>query len=193
VSLPVKKFWKSVNIWGSYGQEFGVLFFETQCSSSCSNSTWTEVMDTCFSMGAFKARKLEFAISSVNSSIGIHVFNTPVHFACYERGFTLQWWHFNVSLFVILFTMYVCVVYVFTCNVLLHLMRKEVYSDRLAGCHCQWRYREIGRRIIMNDAVDSTGWQRCLSDYPLQFAGVIPLAKPAKSLYVVAERVITCS
>jgi len=32
VSLLVKEFWKSVNIWGSYGQEFGVLFFsETQC------------------------------------------------------------------------------------------------------------------------------------------------------------------
>jgi len=27
VSLPVKEFWKSVNIWGSYGQEFSVLFF----------------------------------------------------------------------------------------------------------------------------------------------------------------------
>ena len=27
VSLQVKEFWKSVNIWGSYGQEFGVLFF----------------------------------------------------------------------------------------------------------------------------------------------------------------------
>ena len=27
VSLPVKEFRKSVNIWGSYGQEFGVLFF----------------------------------------------------------------------------------------------------------------------------------------------------------------------
>ena len=27
VSLPVKEFWKSVNISGSYGQEFGVLFF----------------------------------------------------------------------------------------------------------------------------------------------------------------------
>jgi len=27
VSQPVKEFWKSVNIWGSYGQEFGVLFF----------------------------------------------------------------------------------------------------------------------------------------------------------------------
>jgi len=33
VSLSVKEFWKSVNIWGSYGQEFGVLFFvETQCT-----------------------------------------------------------------------------------------------------------------------------------------------------------------
>ena len=31
VSLPVKEFWKSVNISGSCGQEFGVLFFsETQ-------------------------------------------------------------------------------------------------------------------------------------------------------------------
>ena len=27
VSLQVKEFWKLVNIWGSYGQEFGVLFF----------------------------------------------------------------------------------------------------------------------------------------------------------------------
>ena len=27
VSLQVKEFWKSVNIWGSYGQKFGVLFF----------------------------------------------------------------------------------------------------------------------------------------------------------------------
>ena len=26
----MKEFWKSVNIWGSYGQEFSVLFFETQ-------------------------------------------------------------------------------------------------------------------------------------------------------------------
>jgi len=25
--LPVKEFLKSVNIWGSYGQEFSVLFF----------------------------------------------------------------------------------------------------------------------------------------------------------------------
>ena len=31
VTLPVKEFWKSVNIWGSYGQEFSVLFFDTQC------------------------------------------------------------------------------------------------------------------------------------------------------------------
>ena len=27
LSLPVKEFWKSVNIWRSYGQEFSVLFF----------------------------------------------------------------------------------------------------------------------------------------------------------------------
>jgi len=27
LSLTVKKLWKSVNIWWSYGQEFGVLFF----------------------------------------------------------------------------------------------------------------------------------------------------------------------
>ena len=27
MSLPVKEFWKSVNIWGSYEQEFSVLFF----------------------------------------------------------------------------------------------------------------------------------------------------------------------
>ena len=27
LSLTLKEFWKSVNIWWSYGQEFGVLFF----------------------------------------------------------------------------------------------------------------------------------------------------------------------
>ena len=27
LSLPVKEFWKSANIWWSYGQELGVLFF----------------------------------------------------------------------------------------------------------------------------------------------------------------------
>jgi len=29
MNLPVKEFRKSVNIWGSYGQEFSVLFFLT--------------------------------------------------------------------------------------------------------------------------------------------------------------------
>jgi len=30
LSLPVKEFWKSVNVWGSYGQEFSVLFFDSR-------------------------------------------------------------------------------------------------------------------------------------------------------------------
>jgi len=30
LSLPVKEFWKSVNIWWSYGQEFSV-FFDSRC------------------------------------------------------------------------------------------------------------------------------------------------------------------
>jgi len=29
LSLTVKEFWKSANIWWSYGQELGVLFFLT--------------------------------------------------------------------------------------------------------------------------------------------------------------------
>jgi len=33
MSLPVKEFWKSVNSWGSLGQEFGVLFFDSQWRS----------------------------------------------------------------------------------------------------------------------------------------------------------------
>jgi len=32
VSLSAKEFWKSVNIWGSYGQEISVLFFDSWCS-----------------------------------------------------------------------------------------------------------------------------------------------------------------
>jgi len=31
LSLTVKEFWKLVNIWWSYGQELGVLFFDSQC------------------------------------------------------------------------------------------------------------------------------------------------------------------
>ena len=30
LSLSVKEFCKTVNIWGSYGQEFSVLFFDSQ-------------------------------------------------------------------------------------------------------------------------------------------------------------------
>jgi len=32
LSLLAKEFWKSVNIWGSCGQEFSVLFFDSRCS-----------------------------------------------------------------------------------------------------------------------------------------------------------------
>ena len=32
-SLPVKEFWKSINIWLSYGQEFSVLFFDSRCNA----------------------------------------------------------------------------------------------------------------------------------------------------------------
>ena len=33
LSLSVKQFQKLVNIWGSYGQEFSALFFDSQCSA----------------------------------------------------------------------------------------------------------------------------------------------------------------
>ena len=34
LSVSLKKIWKSINIWGSYGQEFSVLFFiDSRCSS----------------------------------------------------------------------------------------------------------------------------------------------------------------
>jgi len=32
LSLSLKEFRKSVNIFGSYGQEFSVLFFDSRCS-----------------------------------------------------------------------------------------------------------------------------------------------------------------
>jgi len=34
ISLEAKELWKSVNIWGSCGQEFSVLFFDLWCKSS---------------------------------------------------------------------------------------------------------------------------------------------------------------
>ena len=39
LSLTVKVFWKSANIWWSYGQELGVLFFLTH-GVVCSKSKW---------------------------------------------------------------------------------------------------------------------------------------------------------
>ena len=41
LSQSVKKFQKSVNIWGSYGHEFSVLFFYPQCSAKNANDIWT--------------------------------------------------------------------------------------------------------------------------------------------------------
>jgi len=32
LSLSAKEFRKSVSIWGSYGQEFSILFFDSRCS-----------------------------------------------------------------------------------------------------------------------------------------------------------------
>ena len=37
-SPPVKEFWKSVNIWWSYGQEFGVLGGQLGWASACTGS-----------------------------------------------------------------------------------------------------------------------------------------------------------
>jgi len=39
-NVPVKNFWKSVNIWRRYGQSQSGTFFETQCSSSNSQSSY---------------------------------------------------------------------------------------------------------------------------------------------------------
>jgi len=38
---PAKELWKSVNIWGSYEQEFSVLFFDSRCS--CVYVSWNSV------------------------------------------------------------------------------------------------------------------------------------------------------
>ena len=34
LSLPVKEFWKSINIWVSYGKSLVSCFFDSQCSST---------------------------------------------------------------------------------------------------------------------------------------------------------------
>ena len=39
LSLSVEKVWKSVNIWGSYGQEFSVLFFDSWCVQRNTSTT----------------------------------------------------------------------------------------------------------------------------------------------------------
>ena len=74
VSLPVKEFWKSVNISGSYGQEFGVLFFsETQCRKTVQNQCLIHV-----SVGLII--KVVFQESSAPDSTG-----------CFAK-FSEEWW-----------------------------------------------------------------------------------------------------
>ena len=80
VSLPVKEFWKSVNISGSYGQEFSVLFFfETQCRKQiCSEITdlsvsfaklarvWLAIISlTAFSHGLFKHKTIFIVVATI--------------------------------------------------------------------------------------------------------------------------------
>jgi len=33
LTLQLKEFWKSVNIWRSYGQKYSGMFFDSQCST----------------------------------------------------------------------------------------------------------------------------------------------------------------
>ena len=51
--LPVKEFWKSVNIWGSYGQEFGVLFYLRHSVLSSCSSTGRRRPHRCCRLGHF--------------------------------------------------------------------------------------------------------------------------------------------
>ena len=55
VSLPVKEFWKSVNIWGSYGQEFGVLFFSETVYIISTATSWLldRFLSVCNGCGRF--------------------------------------------------------------------------------------------------------------------------------------------
>ena len=45
LSLSVKEFWKSVNIWRSYRQKYSGMFFDSQCSAvfSGETATWLEI------------------------------------------------------------------------------------------------------------------------------------------------------
>ena len=48
VSLSAKEFWKSVNSWGSYGQEFHILFsFDSQCRLAW-QSDWLAKITFCY-------------------------------------------------------------------------------------------------------------------------------------------------
>jgi len=71
VSIPVKEFWKLLNIWGSYGQEFGVLFFETQCRrkqhcnvSACMSQNVDSKLQT--QNADWKLAKLKFQTAFIN-------------------------------------------------------------------------------------------------------------------------------
>jgi len=48
VSLPMKEFWKSVNIWGSYGQELCLVFFDSWCRCLSVLCLWRLITDYCF-------------------------------------------------------------------------------------------------------------------------------------------------
>ena len=72
VSLPVKEFWKSVNIWRSYGQEFSVLFFlrHSVVTSPFLRETGLEncPLDFFYPLDASQCRSKLFSSSSMPSN-----------------------------------------------------------------------------------------------------------------------------
>jgi len=62
MNLSVNKFWKSVNIWQSYGQYYSGLFFDSQCivyqSRRRPNIVWLTFLERCRCSNEAKTRNL---------------------------------------------------------------------------------------------------------------------------------------
>jgi len=68
-SLSVKELWKSVNIWGSCGQEFNILFFDSQCIS---------IFDVIFNTARLvgNTKRVKYSMRRFLSSFFVHTYTS---------------------------------------------------------------------------------------------------------------------
>ena len=104
-SPSVKKVWKSVNIWWSYGQEFGVLFFDSQCSWRPACDRYRHIQtrdDSIYRTIRARAVKTQTNPGFISKQLGLPVTTLPCHVITIRCSMTLDFL-FSMNIGVCLF------------------------------------------------------------------------------------------